>query len=499
MRAVAAVVCVGLLLFPAIAKADCDCPTLQELNDDGHVLWRGSSPIGLADIARLAAPVLWYSTDEPLFFAQGTPRPLPEPHPCDSAGGAGVVYYQVDKILLSGDERVTLPEQDDPDFMRKVDTFVISYFFYYTQDLGMDSHTHDIEVCKMQMVNERKGDCYETKVKMVVGLAHGVTWYDNIHQVMADTRFPITLFVEEGKHASCPDRNADGIYTPGYDVNRRVNDAWGMRDVLSTGHLMGSGYNASMTKPRDLHLRMMPPESPERCPSLSSRSSVSKESIGTYDLRPANTIPLCDAVEQGKEKAPDHEPDSLRVLREDRHRIAGMMKDHRFGDQYHPEQLKGRIGGRLAVSPVESATMWVPSFSLRHDGIGTMGVTFVFRGIDGGMVWAIPKVNIVRKHVGLDLLLTPSVSRWADWYVTVGTDRYKKVTSEVNGEDVVVKDSYWDFATEVGYRFRFRVPQDLKPFLLTYDFGGVRLGVRTNGFDSLERFRLIAEIGAGIF
>ena len=41
----------------------------------------------------------------------------------------------------------------------------------------------------------------------------------------------VTLLVEEGKHAVAPDRNADGVYTPGYDVNKRIKDAWGVRDV----------------------------------------------------------------------------------------------------------------------------------------------------------------------------------------------------------------------------------------------------------------------------
>jgi hypothetical protein len=350
----------------------------------------------------------------------------------------------------------------------------------------------------MQIFIDREGGCYAARIRLVVGLAHGVTWYDNILEVTPDTRFPINLFVEEGKHASCPDRNADGIYTPGYDVNRRVNDAWGVRDVLSTGHLIGSGYQGSMTKPRYANLRMLPPDSPARCPGMISRSSMSPESIGAYELRPANTIPLCDAVARGKEKAPEGESDSLRVIREDRARLAHMMKDHKFGDQYEPVQTSSRLV-KLGSSPIESPSMWIPSFSLRHDGLGTVGVTFVFRGIDGGVVWAIPKVNLMREHTGLDLLFTPSVSRWADWYVTVGTDRIKSKSEEIDGEEVETRPRKWDFATEAGYRFRFRVPQQIKPALLYYDFGGVRLGMRTNGFDSLRRFRLVAEIGAGVF
>ena len=52
--------------------------------------------------------------------------------------------------------------------------------------------------------------------------------------------FPVRVLVEEGKHASILDRNGDGVYTPGYDVNSRVNDAWGLRDVLGSSVLMGA-------------------------------------------------------------------------------------------------------------------------------------------------------------------------------------------------------------------------------------------------------------------
>jgi hypothetical protein len=489
----------GILLWPAGGLAECDCPAPNARQEEsGFVIWRGAEPIGLGELARLAGPILWYSSDEPLFLNAGAIYPLPDPHPCDPAGGQGIVYYQVKAIVLAGSEHVTLPEQDDPDFMRKVESFVITYYFYYREDLGMDGHIHDIELCKMQILTEQRTGCYEARIKLVVGLGHGVTWYDNILDVTPDSRFPINLFVEEGKHASCPDRNADGIYTPGYDVNRRVNDAWGVRDVLSTGHLIGSGYQASMTKPRYVTMRMMPPESPERCPSLPSRSSSSQESIGAYELRPANTIPLCEAVAWEKEKAPEGESDSLRALREDRARLAQMMKNNKFGDQFEPEQTSARLG-ELKTSPIESPSMWVPSFSLRHDGLGAVGFTALFRGIDGGLVWAIPKVNLTRENLGLDLLFTPSVSRWADWYITVGSDRVKARTEEIDGEEVETRPVKWDFATEAGYRFRFRVPQKIKPVLLYYDFGGVRLGMRSNGFDDLSRFRLVAEIGAGVF
>ena len=46
------------------------------------------------------------------------------------------------------------------------------------------------------------------------------------------------------KHASCTDKNGDGVYTPGYDVKVRINDAWGVRDVLGQGVLFSGGFES---------------------------------------------------------------------------------------------------------------------------------------------------------------------------------------------------------------------------------------------------------------
>ncbi len=62
---------------------------------------------------------------------------------------------------------------------------------------------------------------YTLSVSKVIAKAHGVLWFDNSLVIDKYTRFPITLLAEEGKHASCTDKNGDGYYTPGYDVNRQ--------------------------------------------------------------------------------------------------------------------------------------------------------------------------------------------------------------------------------------------------------------------------------------
>jgi hypothetical protein len=221
--------------------------------------------------------------------------------------------------------------------------------------------------------------------------------------------------------------------------------------------------------------------------------------LGRYDLRAANLIEICDMVASKREEEPENETPEAKEARLDRARIAAMMKDHHFGSAYEPKQVQLGPIKSLTSSMIESPSAWIPSVSFRQDGPYMPGFTFIFRGLDSKMFWVAPKVNWMRHHRGFELLFTPSASRWADWYCTVGTDHFKELTKEVDGEEIVRREDSWEFATEAGYRFRFRVPQKLKPATFWYDFGGVRFGLRSNGFDSLDKFRLTAEIGAGVW
>jgi hypothetical protein len=499
-RALAAggMLAVVLLTGNARLEAACECPGLVPEEGEEGILWRGQAPIGLPEIAGLAAPILWYTSDEPLLISDER-KVLPDPHPCDEPSESGVVYYEATEIRLRSreEEEVSFPPEADRAFFQKVASFTLTFYFYYRQDIGLDSHRHDIEVTHMNIVLEKSADgCQTVQLSAVVGLAHGVHWYNNILHIEPDTRLPITILVEEGKHASCPDRNADGVYTPGYDVNHRVNDAWGVRDVLSTGFLGASDYSSSMSKTRELRFRMLPPPVAGRCPSRPSRATVSEEMLGRYELRPANQVPACDKVAQEKEEAPDEETPEAHAARMDRERIAAMMKDHHFGSGYEPDQFPEKSLRSLAPQ-VRNPSRWIPSVILRHDNVRPLSFSFVFPGHDANLVWICPKLNIGHDVLGLDALITPSASQWVDWYFTFGGDRFAEKRDVIDGEEVVTRPKEWDWASEAGFKFRFRVPEKLKPFVLTYDFGGVRFGMRKNGFDDLDRFRLIAEIGAG--
>jgi hypothetical protein len=79
----------------------------------------------------------------------------------------------------------------------------------------------------------------------------------------------------------------------------------------------------------------------------------------------------------------------------------------------------------------------------------------------------------------------PSASRFSDWYVAIGLD-YGRFESSSGIEDGN------RFALETGVKFRFPLP-DWGTFL------GGRIGIRANGQSSIERSRLVFEVGAGIW
>ena len=473
-----ALAAVIVLSLPGPLQAGCDCPDPYEKGqEEAGILWRGEKPLTLAEIARIAAPILWFSSEEPLLaLRQG----LPDPHPCDPEQTTdGVVYYQPYIIRLESKDRpVTEPLEDDPAFFDKVTSVLLRYFFYYREDSGLGGHMHDIEVAEFHLFAEKFSDrCYQLRLSRVVGLAHGVDWYNNILNVKSDTRIPVRLLIEEAKHATCPDRNGDGVFTPGYDVNVNVNDAWGLRDVLGSGSLLGSTYKATMAKPRAPRFRMAPPVDSTRCPSLPA--SVDEAPIEHhYDLRPGSSLQMC-GVEHG-----DH--------------LAEMMENNGIGHdrevhQYEANSLQDRS------EPFKKHTSIIPGVSYRYDGLTHSGVSVLLRGLNRGEIWLVPKFNLQDKALSAELLVTPSASRWVDWYLALGPEHFKKVKVEEAGGDVVVREDEWKGAVEMGAKFRFRTVGKLRYLFLGYGFGGIRMGIRVNGIDAIENQRFVFELGAGVW
>jgi hypothetical protein len=200
----------------------------------------------------------------------------------------------------------------------------------------------------------------------------------------------VTLFVEEGKHGTAPDRNAEGAYMRGYDVTERVNDAWGIRDSLGQGVLLSPGYASEMTKPRTQAFRLLPPESAYLQVTPRQRSYRDGEpSMGRYELRPANTVAACAAIPT------------------DRARLISMMAEHRFGVDELPTQYKSGSVDR-ALSELSLPDSWL-SASLRLSG-DTLGAALIFKGLDMREGWIVPRTTISGQDVTGELLFTPSAS-----------------------------------------------------------------------------------------
>ena len=120
--------------------------------------------------------------------------------------------------------------------LEKISYLHVRYLSYYPEDTGFGQHEHDVEVVEVELsvtpeVADR-GRCYAIRVSRIAGAAHGSDWYTNVLDVgndVDDLVLPPHVLVEEGKHASAPDRNADGWFTPGYDATLNANDAWGRK------------------------------------------------------------------------------------------------------------------------------------------------------------------------------------------------------------------------------------------------------------------------------
>jgi hypothetical protein len=447
------------------------------------VVWQGSERLGLRDIAGLLAPMLWFSADEPL-LAEEQP-PIPTAHPCDAAADGPVVYYQVTQLTYRGDAPVGRPEEDDAAFADKVESFILKYYFYYPEDSGVGGHPHDLETAEFEVWLEGGGSCRRVRLASIEALAHGSRWYSNTLKIRPDTRYPVTLFVEEGKHATAPDRNADGTFMRGYDVTERVNDAWGVRDSLGHGVLLSSGYASEMTKARKENCRLLPPDSRHLQVSPRHRSYVDgSPSLGRYELRPANTVAAC----------PEIPTDRTRLLR--------MMADHRFGIAELPTQYKaGSIDH--ALSELSLPDSWL-SASLRVAN-RRLGGAFIFKGLDLREGWIVPRVTVSGHDVTGELLFTPSASRWADYYFSGGVRRQyvtrresRTIETEQGPQEItVLVPPSWNIVVETGVKFRAELPRKMRPFVFGYSFGGLRFGLQALGFSRVEQFRFIWEIGAG--
>jgi len=280
-----------------------------------QVIWFGAdSVMTMERIAAYAAPVLWFSPDEPLLERVRNPEDIriPEAFPFQPQADRPVVYYRIRNILTSSPGIVFRADSTDLNQstirISRTTAIDIDYYFYYPWEAGLGTHKHDVESVQMKLLIGRQSKCpqcpFVMGVTKVVAKAHGLKWYDNTLNTDEYTEFPIHILVEEGKHASCTDKNQDGLYSPGYDVNVRVNDAWGVRDVIRTGSLFTAGYQSWLSKVREPEDRIFPPlpqDSPVRHEWEQEKGIRYAQGYAVYELRP---FPPPEAAEEDPSLVP---------------------------------------------------------------------------------------------------------------------------------------------------------------------------------------------------
>jgi len=475
----------GGLAFAQIGNFDVD-PELIPCGDHSiqAIVWSGKNhQMTIEQLAAYCGPILWFSPDEPLLEEKfGKEIMFPEPFPFEEPATNPVVYYRIRTILIRADAEgpAYVPDSIDKNQgiidLHQIAGIDLDYFFYYGTEEGMGKHEHDVESAQFKLFVWRRNQCpdapYNLVVTRVLGKAHGVLWYDNVLSVDEYTQFPMHILVEEGKHASCTDKNGDGYYTPGYDVNERVNDAWGVRDVMRTGTLFTSEYQGWMTKVRREEHRVFPPlpaDSPLQ--AKYRKRGVYAPDNAIYSLRP---FPSAEKAEpklkpfiatKGDPDWPEKVPDT------------DITKFQRWileeGSFVKSISIGLRMDGDLGVSII------FPFFIVKH-------LTDPFAG--GFLVHRVYFKDTHLRDFAWTILYTKSASRWVDGYFSAGYE--KDVVDVPTGTE-----THRDFVLETGMKFRVGMP--VAALRKITDFWGLRLGIKSTGFIDIDKLTYVIEFGSG--
>ncbi|MEN8008005.1 MAG: hypothetical protein ABFS42_13380 [Candidatus Krumholzibacteriota bacterium] len=467
------------------------------LKDAVGVIAAGEDPkITFKQYAALCAPILWLSPDEPnLLGASGKDIMVPMAFPFEGVAESPVVYYRIRTLLVRADQDDEVIIAEDAD---RVDTLVdfrqiagvdLDFFFYYPSEEGLGAHEHDVEAVYLKTFIQRCEHCekphYALRVDRTIAKAHGILWYDNTLLTDQYTEFPMTILVEEGKHASCPDKNQDGVYTPTYDVNTRVNDAWGLRDIMRSGGLYSGGWQAWMAKKRTPEYRVFPPSFEGF--ALHEKylvDGVYAPDNAIYELRPFPRSDLAEAYDP---------------------HLTHFIADK--GDEDWPEIVENTDLTKFGRWLDEDRFINSYSLSLRLEGLNygsrknTVGLSMIFPllivknvadPVGGG--WFVNRVYLKDqkfRDLSWNLMYTTSASRWFDGYFAMGWEWDKDDEGNLHTDQM----------TEAGLKMRFNMNATPLRFLtvLGTDFWGVRFGMKNKGFLNWESIGYAIEVGAGSF
>jgi hypothetical protein len=482
-------------------QTTCDLSAIE-----GAVWWGTERRMSLTQFASYVAPIYWFSPDEPsMGELEGKDLRVPEALPFEDRPDAPVVYYQYNVIgeRADGDGPGYIANDNDLaasilDLNNIVGTN-LKFMAYFSREEGLGGHAHDVEPAEFRVwvarstseeAREYGVECEELHyiigIERVTGEAHGLAWFFNVLKTDKDTRFPMTLTVEEGKHAMCTDKNGDGYYTPGFDVNVRRNDAWGLRDIIRGGALFTGGFEAWMAKVRREEHRAFPPlpaDSPLRERHTENGEYAADNAV--YQLRPfpASTQAGDDELLQLK-----------------------MSEKEKIG---WPELKE--------VSSVKQVYSWaetglaLKSFAISLRADGDLGFSFVFpffivKNLEDPMAggFIVHRMYLKDKALrdfGWLAMYTPSASRWVDSYLAAGVEWDKEdVTPPPTDPDAATTTTRTDFVLEAGIKFRANITKSPLRFLsFLTEYMGLRAGIKNKGFFDINRLTYVIEIGAGVW
>lgn len=474
----------------------------------GVVWWGAQKEMSLSRLVEYIAPVFWFSPDEPsLLRADGADIRTPEPFPGTPIPDRPVVYYQLDQLLAGPNaEGSALTRAADNMgnsilHLPNVAVLRLNFLAYFEFEEGLGAHPHDIEPVEFRATVAPHylpvfeewipggADCADTTYVLAVtqtsGKAHGLVWFWNVLETTEYTSFPMHLLVEEGKHALATDKNGDGVFTRGYDVNVRINDAWGVRDIIRTGRLFAGGYESWMAKVRRPEHRIFPPL-PEDSPlQRDFQRRINGMDHVVYELRPFPGPEFAEADEALYDLVENQYVDDWPE--------EGQVNDF---DDWANELQEGAVFKSLSIALLFTGDL---------DGDFDLGISWVFplfvikhfeEPMTGGYI--VNRMYVKDRGLrdfGWQLMYTPSASRWFDTYLAAGAE-HDVSDPPTQGADSPAR---WDFVMETGFKFRVNVTHSPLKFLPFTDYWGFRVGIRNVGFPDITRLTYVLEFGAGSF
>jgi hypothetical protein len=496
----------AMTAMPGVAQAQtgarCDFSEVP-----GVVWWGTETQMTLAKLAEYMGPIFWFSPDEPsLLSREGSDIRTPEPFPGTGTPDRPVVYYQLDEILAAPNAGGPVYQRaEDPAnsivYFRNVAVFRLSYLAYFEFEEGLGAHPHDIEPVEFRATVVPHwwegfeewipggADCADTTyvvgITRTSGKAHGLVWFWNVLETDQYTTFPMHLLVEEGKHALATDKNGDGVFTHGYDVNVRINDAWGVRDIIRTGRLYAGGYQSWMAKVRRPEHRVFPPLPDDSPLQVDYQRRIDGMPYVEYELRP---FPSAEFAKDDQ---------ALYHLVENQY-IEDWPDEGRVNDvdAWGKSLSEGAVLKSLSISMLFTGDL-AGNFDL---GIAWVFPLFVVKHMEEPMTGGYILNRMYVKDVGLrdfgwQLMYMPSASRWFDTYIGAGAE-YDQSDPPTQGAD---PPSEWNFVLETGFKFRVNVTKSPLKFLPFTDYWGFRAGIKNVGFPDISRLTYVLEFGAGSF